>query len=61
MLADEDLFRYTLAFTQLLGLGVLIYYAVVAWRCLRGMRDDEPRPNRKWTLAQWLLRHGLIR
>ena len=61
MLADEDLFRYTLALTQAVGLGVLIYYAVIAWRFLREMRDDEPRPNRRITIMEWLLRHGLIR
>jgi hypothetical protein len=41
-----------------LSLGFLVGLTIGAWWLLR---DEEPRPNRKWSLAEWLVKHRLVK
>jgi hypothetical protein len=41
--------------------GFLIGLTVCAWFVLHDRREPPSRPNRRWTLIEWCVRHGVLK
>ena len=57
-MTESHLGWFSAVILMTLSLGFLLGLTLGSWWLFR---DTEPRPNRRWTLIEWLIRHKLVK